>query len=174
MLQISQTCWQNLTVVFSGLWASTHVLSDEPSRAWQSSVLLAQLGTGCSLCPLSAPDFLWLAALASGTIFMYTRCSKALITPLMDCFAALSHLSFFVLPNSCPGACAFVLTPCCMPGIPVGWNTSSEEGHNMPGALKGTPSACKDCWVQWKMGGFNTCAQCIRRQILQGEILSAI
>lgn len=57
MLQISQTCWQNLTVVFSGLWASTHVLSDEPSRAWQSSVLLAQLGTGCSLCPPSAPDF---------------------------------------------------------------------------------------------------------------------
>lgn len=56
MLQISQMCWQNLTAgVFNGLWASTHVLSDEPSHAWQSSVLLAQLGTGCSLHLPSAP-----------------------------------------------------------------------------------------------------------------------
>lgn len=57
MLQISQTCWQNLAVVFSGLWASTHVLSDEPSHAWQSLVLLAQLGTGFSLSRPSAPAF---------------------------------------------------------------------------------------------------------------------
>lgn len=119
--------------------------------------------------------FLWLAALASGTIFMYTTRSKALITPHRGCFAALSHLSFFVLPKSLP--CLLVLfslplAPC--PEI----------------QLAGTPSLRKGttCWVPWrrhqvlvkivecngKYWGFSTCAQCRRRQILRGKILSVI
>jgi len=37
------------------LWASTHVLPDVPGHAWQSSVLLAQRETSCSIHLPSAP-----------------------------------------------------------------------------------------------------------------------
>lgn len=85
---------------------------------------------------------------------MYTTCSKALITPHRSCFAALSHLSFFVLPKCLAlPACAFLLTPCSMPRIPAGQDTITKEGHNVLGALEKTPSACKDCGMQWEMVG---------------------
>lgn len=153
MLQISQMCWQNLAGVFRGLWASTHALSDEPSRAWQSSVLLAQLEPGCSLCPPSAPAFPdslpWPAALF--LCIQHAARPSSLLTGAALLPSAICHSLFCPIP-ALP-TCAFLLTPSCIPGIPVGWDRITKEGHSVLGALKETSSSCKGCGNQWEMVG---------------------
>lgn len=108
MLQISQTCWQNLAAgVLKGLWASTHVLSMSP--AMPGSPRCCWPGWGLA-APSVSPElqlFLRLLALPGSAIFMYTTGRKTLITPHRVCFAALSSLSLSVLPKSLP--CLLVL-----------------------------------------------------------------
>lgn len=124
--------------------------------------------------------FLQLPALASSTTVVQTTCSKALITPHKGCFPALSSRSLcfllFFWPKSLP--CLLVL----FSSPPLHARTSSVVAE--------TPSQkeCMTYWVPWKRcqtlvkivecnakwWGFNSCAKCVRRQILQGKILSVI
>lgn len=137
VLQISQMCWQNQAVVFSGLWASTHVLSDEPSRAWQPSVLLAQLGTGCSLCPPSAPAFPMTRCLGQRHYFYVYNTQQGShhsSQGLFCCPQPYVILSFAQIP-ALP-TCAFLLTPCSMPGNPVGWDTITKDAGCLEGDTK--------------------------------------
>lgn len=123
MFQISQICWQNVAAeVFNGLWTSTHVLSDEPSHAWQSSVLLAQLGIGCSLRFPSAPDLPTTPGLGQQYYFYAYimkqgphRSSQGLFCcpqqSVMLCFVQIPALL----------ACAFLFTRHPLPGHPQQW-----------------------------------------------------
>lgn len=175
MLQISQICWQNLAVVFSGLWASTHVLCDEPSRAWQSSVLLAQLGTGCSLCPLSAPAFPLTRCLGQQHYFYVYNMQQGPHRSSQGLFCCPQPSAILCFAQSLP--CLLVLFSLPLAAC-LGFQLTGTASQG-----KGTTG-----WVPWrrhqvlvkmvepngKWWGFSTSAQCIKRQILQGKILSVI
>lgn len=102
----------------NGLWASTHALYDEPGHAWQSSVLLAWLRTGCSLLLPSAPaladSLSWPAAL-----FLDIQHAARLTTPHRGHFA--QQLVTLLCLNPALPACAFLFTPCSKPGHPQWW-----------------------------------------------------
>lgn len=103
---------------------------------------------------------------------------SSLLTRAVSLPSAVSHSVFFFFfgPSPCPACSCFSLHP------PLHAQTSS--------AVEETPSqkGCTTCWVPWrrrqtlvkivecnaKWWGFNSCAKYIRRQILQGKILSVI
>jgi len=99
--------------------------------------------------------FLQFLALAGSTSFMYTTCSKALMTPHRGCPAALSSLSLFVLPKPLPWLpVLFSLPPApCLEVLSGGRDLVAEEAHNMLGASEERPDTCKDCGMQCKMVG---------------------
>lgn len=163
------------------MWASTHVLSDEPGHAWQSSVLLGQLGTGCLRRLPSAPALPTAPSLGQqhyccvDDMQQGSHHSSQGLFPCPQQSVTLFS-SFFFGPNPCPACSCFSLHP------PLHARTSSVVAE--------TPSQkeCMTYWVPWrrrqtlvkivecnaKWWGFNSCAKCVRRQILQGKILSVI
>ena len=122
MLQISQMCWQNLAArVFNGLWASTHVLSDEPSHAWQSSVL-AQLGTGCSLRLPSAPALPTTPGLGQQHYFYVYNMQQGSHHSSQGLFCCPQQsVTLCFAQNPALPACDFLFTPHSLPGHPQRW-----------------------------------------------------
>lgn len=170
-------CWQNpAAAVFNDLWASTHVLSGKPGHAWQSSVLLAQLGTGCSLCLPSAPALPTTPGLGRQHCLHVYNVQQG------------SHHSSQGL-FCCPQQYGTLCLPKSLPCLPVFSSLHPSYAQTSPVAAQ-TPSQqkCTKCWVPWrrhqmlvkvvecnvKWWGFNPCAKCTRKQILQGKILSVI
>lgn len=117
--------------------------------------------------------FLRLLALAGSTVFMYTTCSKALITSHWGCFAALGSLSLFVLPKSLPFLpVLFSLPPTPCPDVLRETPLQKERTTCwVPQRRHQTLVKIVECNAKW--WGFSSCAKCIR-QILQGKILSVI
>lgn len=148
------------------------VLSDEPSHAWQSSVLLAQLGTGCSFSLPSAPalPMPWPAAL-----FLCIH-HAARLSSLLTGAILLPSVSLTVLPKSLP--CLIMLfslapAPCPMSSVTAG--TPSLKKRTMcwvPPRKHQRLVKVVQCNAKW--WGFNSCAKCVRRKILEMKILSVI
>lgn len=151
------------------------MLSDEPSRAWQSSVLLAQLETGCSLCPPSAPAFPMTRCLGQQHYFhVYNKkqgshhSSQGLL-----CCPQPSVILCFAQSLPCL-LVLFSLPLAACPEFRLAGTPSQRKGTTcwVPQRRHQVPVKIVECNGKW--WGFNTCAQCVREKILQGKILSVI
>lgn len=131
-----------------------------PCAVWWAQPCLAVLGAagpaGDWLLPLSplsssfSSDSLpWPAALF--LCIQHAARPSSLLTGAVLLPSAICHSLFCPVP-ALP-TCAFLLTSCCLPGIPADWDSITRQGHNRLGALKETPSACKDGGTQWEMVG---------------------
>lgn len=142
------------------MWASTHVLSDEPGHAWQSSVLLGQLGTGCLRRLPSAPALPTAPSLGQqhyccvDNMQRGSHHSSQGLFPCPQQSVTLFSSSFFFAQIPALPARAFLFTPHSMPGRPRRWlRPRRKRSARRTGCLGGDAKHLYRLWNAMQNGG---------------------